>query len=73
MDSDTTESVRDLQADAADMQQLAAAEYEAARESRGQWADASIRHARPDVVQEVEFQTQAAWWQKLWRRLVRGG
>lgn len=69
---DATDDVKQLQADARYMEGLAKAEYDAARESRGMWADPSIRRKRRDVVSEVEFQETAAWWQKLWRRL-RGG
>ena len=69
---DTSHAVKDLRADAAYMDRLAAAELQAAAESRGQWADPTIRQERRDVVQEAEFQASASIWQKLWRRL-RGG
>ena len=69
---DTTESVKDLQADAEYMETLAQAEYKAASESRGMWADHSVRQSRKDIVDEVEFQSTASFWQKLWRQL-RGG
>lgn len=69
---DTTDSVAALQADVTYVQRLAQAEYEAAAESRGQWADPAIRQAQPEVVAEGEFQSKASVWQKLWRH-VRGG
>jgi hypothetical protein len=69
---DTTESVQDLQKDVKYMEQLVQAEYTAAREARGQWADPGVRSRRRDIVEEVEFQATATFWQKLWRRL-RGG
>jgi len=69
---DASEDIKDLQADAKYMEKLARAEYEAAAESRGMWSDPSIRQRRSDVINEVNFQETATWWQKLWRR-VRGG
>ena len=69
---DTTQDVKDVQADAKYMDELAKAEYQAAAETRGMWADSSIRQKRSDLLAEVDFQEKATLWQKLWRRL-RGG
>jgi hypothetical protein len=65
---DASENLVDLRADAQYLQDLAAAEYEAAAERRGLWADPTFRQERSDVVAEVEFQATASFWQKLWRR-----
>ena len=62
-----------LRKDAKYLDRLAEAEYEAARNSHGMWADPEIRKLRSDVVEEVEFRTKAPLWQKLWRRWIRGG
>jgi hypothetical protein len=48
-------------------EQLVAAELRAARESRGIWDDPWYRQSRPEVMTEVEFQTNANVFQKLWR------
>lgn len=64
---DTTTSVKDLEKDAAYLSRLAKAEYNAAKGQYGMWADSSIRDARPDIVEEVDFQTKAPLWKKVWR------
>ena len=69
---DTSDSVRDLQRDAAYMDKLGQLEYKAAAGSYGMWGDSTIRESRSDVVEEVEFQKKAPIWRKLWRWL-RGG
>ena len=69
---DTTESVRDLQRDVQYMEGLQAAEYQAVAEQRGVWQLPAFRNVRADVVKEVEFQTTAPWYQKVWR-WMRGG
>lgn len=48
-------------------QRLVPAEYEACRNHRGVWADPDYRTSRADVVEEVEFQTHARWYERLWR------
>lgn len=69
---DVTDSLKELQKDANYLIRLDRAEYEAAKGSHGMWSDPNIRKSRPDVVEEVEFQTKASAWQKAWRWL-RGG
>jgi len=70
--ADTTNTVKDLQADVHYLEQLHKAEHQAVAEQRGMWQKASIREQRVDIVQEVEFQQHAPWYQKLWR-WMRGG
>ena len=65
---DTTDAVRAVRSDATYVEQLTAAEYQAAAASRGLWAHASVRDAHADVAQEAEFQATAPWWRKLWRQ-----
>jgi len=69
---DVTDSRKELQKDANYLIRLDRAEYEAAKGSHGMWSDPNIRKSRPDIVEEVEFQTKASPWQKAWRWL-RGG
>jgi hypothetical protein len=69
---DTSESVKDLQRDASYLNQLAQLEYEAAKGFYGVWSDHAYREQRKDVVDEVEFQSNATRLQKLWR-WIRGG
>jgi hypothetical protein len=69
---DTNSNVKELRKDATYLEQLSNAEYEAAKGSYGMWADSEVRQSRADVVEEVEFQTQAPMWKKIWR-WIRGG
>jgi hypothetical protein len=69
---DTTSNVKELRKDATYLEKLSNAEYEAAKGSYGMWADPEVRQSRADVVEEVEFQTQAPAWKKIWR-WFRGG
>jgi len=70
---DATPSVDALRDDAAYLTRLGQAEYRAAAEKRGMWSDLNVRETRRDVVEEAEFQANATVWQKLWRRVVKGG
>mmetsp|Transcript_3902 Transcript_3902/g.5119 ORF Transcript_3902/g.5119 Transcript_3902/m.5119 type:complete len:555 (-) Transcript_3902:125-1789(-) len=69
---DTTESVRDLHKDVAYVEELHKAEFQAVAEQRGMWQKPFFRALRADIVNEVEFQTKAPWYQKMWR-WARGG
>jgi hypothetical protein len=69
---DTNSNVKELRKDATYLEQLSNAEYEAAKGSYGMWADSEVRQSRADVVEEVEFQSQAPVWKKIWR-WIRGG
>lgn len=70
--TETSDSVRDLQRDAAYMERLSRAEYDAAANYYGIWTDPAYREKRRDLVEEVEFQTRAPWWRKV-SRWIRGG
>jgi hypothetical protein len=54
------------------MEQLERAEHGAVKESLGMWSDSMVRRVQKDLVEEVEFQTNATMLQQLWRR-IRGG
>lgn len=66
---DSSDHVEDLKKDIKYMNQLDKAEYQAATESAGMWADPSVRASRQDLVEEVTFQNEANWFQKIWRWL----
>lgn len=61
--------VHDMRRDIKYLENLESLEYDAARKSYGMWADPRIREMRRDVMDEVEFQTKASIWRKLWRWL----
>lgn len=66
---DTSNRVEDLKKDAKYIQQLENAEYEAAQESAGMWADPVVRDSRQDLIEEVTFQQEASRLRKIWRWL----
>jgi hypothetical protein len=66
---DSSDNVDDLKKDIKYMNQLDKAEYQAAKESEGMWADPFVRASRQDLVEEVTFQNEANWFQKIWRWL----
>jgi len=68
---DTTKNVQTLRKDAAYMERLERAEYQACNGSYGVWMDPAYRATRTDVVEEVEFQQHAPFYRKAWRWLRR--
>jgi hypothetical protein len=66
---DTSDRVEDLKKDTKCIEKLEKAEYEAAKESVGMWADPLVRDSRQDLMEEITFQTEANSFQKLWRWL----
>lgn len=66
---DASASVSDLRKDIRYLESLEKLEYEAAKKSYGMWSDSQIRKMRRDIIDEVEFQSKASIWQKLWRWL----
>jgi len=66
---DTSNRVEDLKKDTKYMKWLEEAEYEAAKESAGMWADPLVREGREDLVEEITFQAEANALQKAWRWL----
>jgi hypothetical protein len=64
---DTSDRVEDLKKDIKYMSRLERAEYEAAKESVGMWADPMVRESRQDLVKEIEFEEEANIFQKVWR------
>ena len=68
---DATDNVKLLRKDAAYVERLESAEYQACTGSYGIWADPAYRESRSDVVEEVEFQQSASFLKKTWRWLRR--
>lgn len=64
---DTSNRVEDLKKDTKYMSRLEVAEYKAAKESVGIWADPMFRESRQDLVKEIEFEEEANLFQKVWR------
>jgi len=69
---ETSSDVKHLEQDSKYMEQLERAEHGAVKESLGMWSDSMVRRVQKDLVEEVEFQTNATMLQQLWRR-IRGG
>jgi endonuclease YncB( thermonuclease family) len=66
---DTSERVEDLKKDIEYIKLLEKAEFKAATEAAGMWADPFVRESRQDLVEEVTFQNEATRLQKIWRWL----
>lgn len=66
---DTSDRVEDLRKDTKYIKRLEEAEYKAATESVGMWADPLVRDSRQDLVEEITFQREANVLQKVWRWL----
>lgn len=62
----SSRELKHLQSDSKYMDALQKLEYEAIKESRGMWADSSVRATKKDLVEEVEYQANATIFQKLW-------
>jgi hypothetical protein len=66
---DSSQRLQDLRHDVRYLDRLAATEFEAAKKSAGMWSVPEVREMKKEVVEEVNFQTKANIFQKLWRRL----
>jgi hypothetical protein len=64
---DASQRIQDLRKDVQYLDQLAKSEFEAAKASMGMWSVPEVRASKPEVVEEVEFQTKANPFKKLWR------
>jgi hypothetical protein len=64
---DASERIQDLRKDVQYLDRLAKSEFEAAKASIGMWSVPEVRASQREVVEEVEFQTKANPFQKLWR------
>jgi hypothetical protein len=69
---DSSQRIQDLRQDVKYLDKLAKAEFVAAKKSVGMWSVPEVRESKGEVVEEVEFQTKANVFQKLWR-WFRGG
>ena len=69
---DTSQRIQDLRNDVKYLDRLAKAEFEAAKQSVGMWSIPEVRETKREVVDEIEFQTKANFFRKLWR-WMRGG
>lgn len=64
---ETSSDLKHLEMDLKYIERLAKVEYQAVKESQGMWSDSMIRKERRDLIDEVEFQTNASVFQKLWK------
>lgn len=66
---ETSSDIQHLDRDRKYMEKLEKLEYQAVKESRGMWSDSAIRLEQKDLVEEVEFQAKATFFQRLWRKM----
>jgi hypothetical protein len=64
---DASTGLETLRKDVKYLDRLGKLEYEAAKGYYAMWSDTTIRDKRRDIVDEVEFQSNASLWQRLWR------
>lgn len=64
---DASQRIQDLRKDVHYLDRLTKSEFEAAKASIGMWSVPEVRASKQEVVEEVEFQTKANPFQKLWR------
>jgi hypothetical protein len=65
--TDSSTGLETLRKDVNYLDRLGKLEYDAAKGFYGMWSDTMIRDKRRDIVDEVEFQSNASVWQRLWR------
>jgi hypothetical protein len=66
---DASQRLQDLRNDVKYLDRLAQTELEAAKNSAGMWSVPDVRQMKKEVMEEVDFQTKANVFQKLWRWL----
>ena len=62
-------NMKHIKSDAKYIQSLSELEYKAIQTRQGLWSSDSVRELKPELIQEVEFQSKASPWKKLWRRI----
>ena len=66
---ETSQKIHDLRKDVKYLDWLTKVEYQAVKESVGIWSNSEVRTMKQDIVDEVNFQTNANILQKIWRWL----
>lgn len=59
----------DIEADVKYLEDLGKCEFEAVKASKGMWGISGIRNSRQDLVEEADFEVNAGFWKKIWRRI----
>jgi len=70
--TDGSKKLQDIEGDVRYLEQLGKNEYESVKNSAGMWNAQNVRDSRPDLVKEAEFDAQASWYSKLWRKIRKG-
>jgi endonuclease YncB( thermonuclease family) len=70
-DGVASEKLSDKERDITYMNHLEALERKAISQRRGMWVFDHIRQSEQDLVDEVEWESTATWWQKLFRQVWR--
>jgi hypothetical protein len=66
---DGSERLGDIEGDVKYLEKLAEAEFDAVKSGKGMWSVEQIRDSRPDLVEEADFDINAGFWSRLWRRI----
>ena len=67
---DGSTKIGDMQADVKYLESLTSNELEAVKEEIGIWSIPAIRKERPDLVDEADFEMNAGFLRKVWRRIT---
>jgi len=66
---DGSTALGDIEADVKYLEDLGKREFDGVKAYQGMWSIESIRSSRPDLVEEAEFDINAGFWSKLWRKI----
>ena len=68
---DGSTKLSDIESDAQYLDTLGKLEFDAVKESRGMWATEEVRRRQSDLVEEAEFEANASFFRKIWRRVIQ--
>jgi len=69
---DASRRIQDIRNDIEYIGRLSKFEFKAAQKKIGMWSIPEIRKMKKDIIDEVDFQSKANLFQKIWR-MIRGG
>jgi len=69
---DASQRIQDIRNDIEYIDRLSKFEFKAAQKKKGMWSIPEVRKMKKDIIDEVDFQSNANLFQKIWR-MIRGG
>merc|ERR1712238_72042 len=68
---DASQRIQDIRNDIEYIDRLSKFEFKAAQKKKGMWSIPEVRKMKKDIIDEVDFQSNANLFQKIWR-MIRG-